>query len=196
MVHWQSIGKLFVANAYQSCIGNFIYGKLATMLKMHCVRCSCRNLAKMTYILKLTWMPQLKVCSSMHDLLLPPGIKGLKDNLEIIRNNQMKLEAFRQLCCSENVWKIPRKSFRRERMLKAHKQAEYKQALLLMFFQEFPKNIQNSYIKRKPFNKPLFRNLPYFIKGHLWMSASDETTLKKSFGESKPSSKFTLKTKW
>ena len=57
----------------------------------------------------------------MHDLLLPPGIKGLKDNLEIIRNNQMKLEAFRQLCCSENVWKIPRKSFRRERMLKAHK---------------------------------------------------------------------------
>ena len=39
-------------------------------------------------------------------------------------------------------------------------------------------------------------DVPYFIKEHIWMSASDEATLKKDFGESKPSSKLTLKTKW
>ena len=37
--------------------------------------------------------------------------------------------------------------------------------------------------------------VPYFIKEHLWMSASDEATLKKIFGGSKPSLKLTLKTK-
>ena len=49
-----------------------------------------------------------------------------------------------------------------------------------MFFEEFPKNIQNSYFKRKPSDKSLFIDLPYFIKEHLWMSASDEATLKKN----------------
>ena len=40
-------------------------------------------------------------------------------------------------------------------------------------------------------------DVPYFIKEHLWMSeASDEATLKKSFGGFKPSSKLTLRTKW
>ena len=39
-------------------------------------------------------------------------------------------------------------------------------------------------------------DIPYFIKKTLWMSASDEATLKKFFDESKPSSKLTLKTKW
>ena len=29
-------------------------------------------------------------------------------------------------------------------------------------------------------------NVPYFIKDHLWMSASDEATLKKNFGEINP----------
>ena len=38
-------------------------------------------------------------------------------------------------------------------------------------------NIQKSYFKRKP-DKSLFINLSYFIKEHLWMSASDEATLK------------------
>ena len=38
-------------------------------------------------------------------------------------------------------------------------------------------------------------DVPYFIKEHLWMSASDEATLKKKFPGSKPS-KLTLKTKW
>ena len=33
-------------------------------------------------------------------------------------------------------------------------------------------------------------NVPYFIKEHLWMSASGELTLKKTFGGSKPFSKF------
>ena len=51
-------------------------------------------------------------------------------------------------------------------------------------------------MKSKPSDKSLFINLPYFIKGHLRMSASDEATLKKNFGRSKPSSKLTLKTKW
>ena len=36
----------------------------------------------------------------------------------------------------------------------------------------------------------------YFIKEHLWMSTSDEATLTKIFGGSKPSPKLTLKTKW
>ena len=39
-------------------------------------------------------------------------------------------------------------------------------------------------------------DVPYFIKKLIWMTASDEATLKIIFGGSKPSSKFTLKTKW
>ena len=39
-------------------------------------------------------------------------------------------------------------------------------------------------------------DVQYFIKEHLWISASDEATLKKVFGESKPPSKWTMKTKW
>ena len=35
-------------------------------------------------------------------------------------------------------------------------------------------------------------HVPCFIKGHLRMSASDQTTLKKKFGGSKPFSKLTL----
>ena len=59
-----------------------------------------------------------------------------------------------------------------------------------VFFQKFLENIQN-YFKRKP------SDVPYFIKEHLWMSAFDEAILKKiKIGESKPSSKLTLKAKW
>ena len=39
-------------------------------------------------------------------------------------------------------------------------------------------------------------DVPYFIKEHLWMNAFDEANTQKKFGESKPSSKLTLKTKW
>ena len=39
-------------------------------------------------------------------------------------------------------------------------------------------------------------NIPYFIKEHLWVSASDEVTLTKISGGSKPSSKLTLKKKF
>ena len=39
-------------------------------------------------------------------------------------------------------------------------------------FYQFSENIQNSYFKRKSSD-----DVPYFIKKHLWMSASDETTL-------------------
>ena len=38
-------------------------------------------------------------------------------------------------------------------------------------------------------------DIPYFIKEHLWMSASDEVTLTKLSGGSKPSSKLALKKK-
>ena len=37
-------------------------------------------------------------------------------------------------------------------------------------------------------------NVPFFIKERLWMSDFDETKLKKTFGGSKPFSKWTLKT--
>ena len=60
------------------------------------------------------------------------------------------------------------------------------------FFKEFLENIRNSYFKRKPSNKSLFINLSYFIKELLWISASDEVTVKKKFG----GSKLTLKTEW
>ena len=46
------------------------------------------------------------------------------------------------------------------------------------------------------FKENLPKHVPYFIKEHLWMSVSDEATLKKNFGVSKPSSKVTFKTKW
>ena len=39
-------------------------------------------------------------------------------------------------------------------------------------------------------------DVPYFIKQHLWMSASEEATPQKNVGASKPSSKLTLKTIW
>ena len=39
-------------------------------------------------------------------------------------------------------------------------------------------------------------DVPYFIKENLWMSASDEATLKKSFGGSNLSLNLSLKTKW
>ena len=55
----------------------------------------------------------------------------------------------------------------------------------------FPKIFRTAILKE---NLPM--DVPYFIHGHLWMSASDEATLKKNFGGSKPSSKLALKTKW
>ena len=39
-------------------------------------------------------------------------------------------------------------------------------------------------------------DVPYFIKENLWISASDEATLKKSFGGSNLSLNLTLKTRW
>ena len=65
-----------------------------------------------------------------------------------------------------------------------------------MFFQEFPENSQKSYFNRKPSDKSISINLPYFIKEHLRIRASDEAKLKKNFGGVKPSTNFTLKTKW
>ena len=39
-------------------------------------------------------------------------------------------------------------------------------------------------------------DVPYLIKEHLWMTATDEVTLKTIFDGSKPSSKLTLETIW
>ena len=39
-------------------------------------------------------------------------------------------------------------------------------------------------------------DVPYFIKENLWIRASDEATLKKSFGGSNLSLNLTLKTRW
>ena len=49
--------------------------------------------------------------------------------------------------------------------------------------------------RRAVLNGRLPMDIPYFIKEHLWMSASDEVTLTKISGGSKPSSKLTLKKK-
>ena len=99
------------------------------------------------------------------------------------------------------IREIPRKSFTTERILKAHNYVEYE--LCRWFFsRNFPKIFRAAIIKE---NLPI--DVPYFIKEHLWMSASDETTLKKNFGGSKPKNKMvpwkqngtklvTLKTKW
>ena len=57
-----------------------------------------------------------------------------------------------------------------------------------MFFQEFPENIEKTYLKENP-----LMDVPYFVKEHPWMSAFAEATL---FGRSKPSPKLSLKTKW
>ena len=55
----------------------------------------------------------------------------------------------------------------------------------------FPKIFRTTILKE---NLPM--DVPYFIKRHLWMRASDEATLKIILGGSKPYSKLTLKTKW
>ena len=72
--------------------------------------------------------------------------------------------------CSENFWDLPGKSFR---------QSAYWKLITMLnmssvtdVFYQFSENIQNSYFKRKSSD-----DVPYFIKKHLWMSASDETTL-------------------
>ena len=45
--------------------------------------------------------------------------------------------------------------------------------------------ISQKYLEQIFYKKP--SDVPYLIKEHLLMSASDETTLKKNFGGSKPS---------
>ena len=61
---------------------------------------------KRTDVLKQTWKSNFKVSVSVCELLLSPGVKGLKGVLEILRNNQIKSEAFRQLCSLKALLKI------------------------------------------------------------------------------------------
>ena len=60
-----------------------------------------------------------------------------------------------------------------------------------VFSRNFPKMFRAAILK-----ETLLMDVPYFIKEHLWTNASDQATLKKIFGGSKPSWKLTLKTKW
>ena len=73
--------------------------------------------------------------------------------------------------------------------MKAHNYAEYE--LCRCFSRNLPKIFRAVILKE---NLPM--HVPYFIKEHLWMSASNEVTLQKNFDGSKPSSKLTLKIKW
>ena len=50
-----------------------------------------------------------------------------------------------------------------------------------MYSGNFPKILTTSILKEK-----LLKDVPYFIKEQLWMSASDEATLKKFFVEANP----------
>ena len=47
----------------------------------------------MTYILKQTCKSWLGVCLNMYDLLLSPGIKGLKGVLEILKEQSHKIRS-------------------------------------------------------------------------------------------------------
>ena len=89
---------------------------------------------------------------------------------------------------SESFQEIPRKSLTTERILKAHNYTEYKLCCWCIS-SIFARIFRKAILKQNPMD------VPYFFKDHLWMSASDEATLKKHFGGSKRSSKLTLKTK-
>ena len=53
-----------------------------------------------------------------------------------------------------------------------------------VFYKNFQKIFRTAILKEN-----LLMHVPYFIKKHLWMSASDKATLKKIFGGSNPSLK-------
>ena len=71
--------------------------------------------------------------------------------------------------------------------MKAHDYAELSSVTVV--FLEIPQKYSAHLFK-----KNLLMNVPFFIKERLWMSDFDETKLKKTFGGSKPFSKWTLKT--
>ena len=86
-------------------------------------------------------------------------------------------------CCvrrksySENLWEIPRKSYLTVDILKAYSYIEYElchSCYLRNFWNIFRKAILIKYLSM---------NVPYFIEEHLWMSASDEATLKFPYWE-------------
>ena len=67
-----------------------------------------------------------------------------------------------------------------EHILKTHNYAEY-ELFCWCFSRIFPKVFRTSILKEN-----LAMDVPYFIKEHLWMSASDEPTLKKNLIEVNP----------
>ena len=129
----------------------------------------------------------------MCDILSPSSIKGLKDVQEPFKEWADKiisvpLVEFFKKTVLQIFCKIPRKSFATEGILKAHNYTEHE--FCCCFSRNFPKILRTAILKEK-----LPMNVPYFIKEKLWMSASDEATVKKIIGGSKSSSKLTLKTK-
>ena len=107
---------------------------------------------------------------------------------KFLRNNQTKSEASRQLSSLKKLYrKFSGKSFTTERIMKAHNYTEY-ELCHWCFSRNFCKIFRTSILKE---NIPI--DVPYFFKEHHWTSSSNEATIKKSFGRSKPSSKLTLK---
>ena len=132
----------------------------------------------------------VKFCLSMYDLLLPPGTLQ-KDVLKIFKEQSHEIRSVPPAVFLEKVvLEIFRKFLEnhlRQLILKAHNYAEY-ELCRWYFSSNFPKIFRIAILKEN------LINVPYFIKEHLWMSASDEATPQKNFGGIKPTSKLTLKT--
>ena len=126
----------------------------------------------------------MKVFLSMYDLLLPPGVKGLKSVLEILKNNHTKSEVSRQLISLKKLsWKFrefPRKLLRTERIMKVHNYAEYT-LYGWCFSRNYPKIFGTAILKEN-----LLMNAPCFIEEHLWMSVFNEATFKKNLLDVNP----------
>ena len=102
----------------------------------------------------------------MDDLLLPPGVKGLKGILESFKEKSDEIRSiFTDVFFEKAVLKIfreiPRKPSTTEHILKAHN------SVAAVFL-----GISRKYSAILIENLPMY--VPYFIKEHLRVSASDE----------------------
>ena len=115
------------------------------------------------------------------------ALKGRRVFWKILRSNHTKSEAFCPLCTlKKRFWKFSGNSYKiihDKAWLEAHSYTEH-ELCRWGFSINFPKIFRTAVL-----NERLPINIPYFIKEHLWMSASDEVTLTKISGGRKPSSK-------
>ena len=125
----------------------------------------------------------MKVCLSMYDLFLPPGVKGLKGVLKIFKEQSHEIRSVPlAVFCEKVVLKIFGKfleNFLPQRMLKAHNYADC-ELCRWCFSRNFPKIFRTAISKENPMD------VPYFIEEHLWMSAFNEATLKKNLVKVNP----------